>query len=453
MPRFLRALLRRSGLDRWLAPQSLGRWSQPLEILLIPALAAGLGWAFSPQDPLLTHALFPWLWFAPVLVALRYGVTPGLAACVPLIANWFVADHQGRLPAGFDLEHFFGGGLLVLICGEYSDTWRDRNERMDESNIYLAERLSRITKRHLLLNLSHDRLEHEMLMRPSSLRDALIRLRSITNRGDAKSELPGATELLQLLAQYINLQSAALYTLEAKGEDRYEIGNEVTRLGDPVPLRADDELFQLSQREQQLAHIASEDLSLSRQSDQLVVAPLLASNNRPIGVLAISRIPFFALNVENLQMLSVILSYYADTVRSSPEVRLIQQHLPGMPAQFAEEFARMRAMRERTGIASQILVMRFHSSMGKTLPTEFVRIKRGLDVYWQTQVRGDTVIVVLMPMANAAGMAGFMQRVEQWLEQRLSDTGPATGVQLIPIDFASEDPLPALARALELEPA
>lgn len=449
MPQFLRQLLQKAGLDRWLIPQTLGGWSQPLEIVLIPAGAAALGWWFSPADPLLAHALFPWIWFAPVLVALRYGVTPGLASCVPLIVNWFIAEHYGRLPDGFDLEYFFGGGLLVLVCGEYSDVWRDRNERMDESNVYLAERLSRITKRHLLLNLSHDRLEHEMLTRPSSLRDALIRLRTITNQGDAASPLPGATELLQLLAQYINLQSATLYTLKSQGDNRYVIGDEVTRLGDPVALRADDELFLLSQREQQLAHIASQDLSLNRQSDQLVVAPLLAGNDTPIGVLAITRIPFFALNVENLQMLSVILSYYADTVRSGPEVHMIQQRLPGMPAQFAEEFARMRAMHERTGITSQILVMRFDRSMGKTLPSEFVRIKRGLDVYWQTQVQDDTAIVVLMPMANPAGMAGFMQRIEQWIQQRLDDKSPVTGLQLHPIDFASEDPVPALARVLQ----
>jgi hypothetical protein len=449
MRRFLRALLRRTGLVDRLIPEHPGAWSQPLEILLIPAAAAGLGWFFSPQDPLLTHALFPWLWFAPILVALRYGVTPGLSACVPLIANWYIAEHFARVPAGFGLEHFFGGGLLVLICGDYSDVWRDRNERMDESNVYLAERLSRITKRHLLLNLSHDRLEHEMLARPSSLRDALIRLRSITNRGDASSPLPGASELLQLLAQYINVQSAVLYTLESQDTRRYLIGNEVTRLGDPVPLRADDELFLLSQREQQLAHIASQDLSLNRQSDQLVVAPLLAGDQTPIGVLAITRIPFFALNVENLQMLSVILSYYADTVRSGPGVRALQERLPAIPAQFAEEFERMRGMQERTGITSQILVMRFSSHLGRTLPAEFVRIKRGLDVYWQTEVRGDPAIVVLMPMASAAGMAGFMQRIEQWIEQRLNEKGSATGLQLQAIDFSSEDPVAALAQALE----
>lgn len=444
----VRKLLQRAGLGGWLVPQPAGGWAQALEIVLIPAMGAGLAWVFSPQDPMLTHALFPWIWFAPVLVALRYGVTPGLASCVPLIVHWYIAERYGRVPPAFGLEYFFGGGLLVLICGEYSDVWRDRNARMDESNVYLAERLSRITKRHLLLNLSHDRLEHEMLTRPTSLRDALIRLRTLTLRGDPTSPLPGAAELLQLLAQYVNIQSATLYTLQVQREGRYVLGDTVSQLGDPVPLRPEDELFLLAQRQHQLAHIASQELSLDRQTDQLVVAPLLAGNDMPIGVLAVTRIPFFALNVENLQMLSVILGYYADIVRSGPEMQDILDRLPGVPPQFAEELARMRSMQARNGLASQILVMRFDKELGRSLPTEFVRIKRGLDVYWQTQVGDDAVIVVLMPMANPAGMAGFVQRIQQWVEQRVRDRALLNGVQLQPIDFAAEDPVAALARAL-----
>jgi len=226
------------------------------------------------------------------------------------------------------------------------------------------------------------------------------------------------------------------------------LGNTVGQLGDPAPLRPDDELFLLAQRQQQLAHIASQDLSLDRQTDQLVVAPLLAGNDTPIGVLAVTRIPFFALSVENLQMLSVILGYYADTVRSGPEMQDILDRLPGVPPQFAEELARMRGMQARNGMASHILVMRFDQALGRSLPSEFVRVKRGLDVYWQTQVGEDAVIVVLMPMANRAGMVGFMQRIQQWIEQRVRDPALLHGLHLQPIDFAAEDPVVALARIL-----
>lgn len=440
-------------------PELLGPVAQWIEILLIPTLACALAWLVAPQDPMLTKALFPWTWFAPTLVALRYGVTPGLVACVPLIMSWLIAERLMRLPDVFGLEYFFPGALLVLLCGEFSDVWRDRTTRLDAANVYLAERLSRITKRHLLLNLSHDRLEHEMLARPNSLRDALVRLRLLasarpaTPGADASAQTwPGAGELLQLLAQYVNIEAATLYAVEP-GAKEPRLGAAVRHLGDPEALAPDDQLLQLALQQRELAHIASEDTSLNRQTRQLVVAPLLAGHDEPIGVLAITRMPFIALNVENLQMLSVILGYYADSVRSGPEVQAVQQRLPGLPAQFAEEFARMRSLQHRTGMASQILVMHFDGELSRTIVTEFLRVKRGLDIYWQTEIGNTSVVAVLMPLASPAAMAGFIHRIEQWLDQRFHGSLQALGVHLRPIDFASEEPLDALARALTPRPA
>ncbi len=447
IPPALTRIFQRAWRAGRLAPELLNAWAQWLEALLIPALAAALAWHFEPGDPLLVQELFPWVWFAPALVALRYGVTPGLLGCVPLILSWFLAEHYGRLPDAFGLEYFFGGGLLVLLCGEFSDIWRDRNLRLEEANIYLAERISRITKRHLLLNLSHDRLEHEMLARPSSLRDALVHLRTIATSGQANSPMPGADALLHLLAQYVNIEAATLYTLVPRGTG-HELGEIVTRLGEPVPLDPRDELFLLALEQQQLAHIASQELSLNRETGQLVVVPLIAGQDTMVGVLAVTRMPFFALNVENLQMMSVILSYYADSVRSGPAVHAIQQRLPGIPAQFAEELARMHSLQERTGMGSQIMVMRFEGERSRGIPAEFLRIKRGLDVYWQTEALGHPLIAVLMPLASPAAMAGFMLRIEQWLDSRFQGTLDTLGVRLQPINFDIEDPVEALARIL-----
>lgn len=452
----LTVLRLRIARGREFIPELLGARAQWIEILLIPTLACGLAWLFAPQDPMLTRALFPWIWFAPTLVALRYGVMPGLLACVPLILSWFIADRLTRLPDVFGLEYFFPGALLVLLCGEFSDVWRDRATRLDEANVYLAERLSRITKRHLLLNLSHDRLEHEMLSRPNSLRDALVRLRQLSSAVPADDPVgkawPGAGELLHLLAQYVNIEAATLYAIETEhGEPR--LGAPIRHLGDPETLLADDALLKLALQQGELAHIASADTSLSRETRQLVVAPLLAGSDLPIGVLAVTRMPFVALNVENLQMLSVILGYYADCVRSGPEVHAVQQRLPGLPAQFAEEFARMRSLQGRSGMASQILVMRFDGELRRSIVTEFLRVKRGLDVYWQTEVGNTSVIAVLMPLASPAAMAGFILRIEQWLDQRFHGSLETLGVQLRPIDFASEDPLDALVQALGTPPA
>ena len=446
MPRFVfPGFLKRLAGTGALAPQQIAIRSQWLEVAIIPLLAIGVAWLASPSDPMLTKGLFPWLWFAPVLIALRYGVLPGLTSSLPILGNWLLASYLDVAVDKFSPEFFFGGGLLVLVCGEFSDVWRDRNARMEETYLYVTERLSRLTKRHLLLNFSHDRLEQEMLARPGSLRDALARLRLIAiERSQDPAPMPGALGLLQILSQYVNLESAALYTLEPQGMG-FVLGQQVAVLGEPEALRPDDELLLMALETSSLAHIASQDVSLERHTRQLVVAPLVAGNDTLIGVLAVTRIPFYSLNVENLQMMSVILAYYADNIRYAPEVRLIQKRLPTLPALFAEELVRMMFMQKKVGISSIMVMLTFGCVERGEIPAEFLRIKRGLDLYWQTQVKGKTVIVVLMPFASPASKDGFLQRLEEWLEGRFGGSFDSHNIHFNVIEFDREDPLLSLA--------
>ncbi len=421
------------------------------EVAVIAFGAVGLAWLTRPQDPTLMTLRFPWLWIAPILISLRYGVMPGLLGSIPLIGNELLAPQLGRTSGDFSTESFFGGGLLTLICGEFSDVWRDRNNRMQETYLYVTERLSRLTKRHLLLNLSHDRLEQEMLARPGSLRDALARLRSITM--DAKNHnepMPGAKGLLQLLSQYVNIESAAIYALKMKSGS-YELGECVARLGDPEELTSDDELLNLALEKGTLAHIANADVSLQRRTQQLVVAPLVAGDSVLIGVLAVTRMPFFSLNVENLQMMLVMLGYFADNLGAASGVIKIQARLPTMPVLIAQELACLIRMQEKNGIASHLVVMSLDGQRRQEITAEFLRIKRGLDLYWQTYVNNRPVLAILMPFTSSAAKDGFLQRIEGWLKQRFQGDFDSLGIRLRIINFDSEDPLVALSEIINSE--
>ena len=446
MPRLdLSALIQRFANAETLAPEQIVARSQWIEIIVIPVLAVALGWMIKPGDPMLSQSQFPWFWFAPVLISLRYGVLPGLLGSIPILINFLVADKMGLVADDFSSRFFFGAGLLVLVCGEFSDVWRDRNARMEETYLYVTERLSRLTKRHLLLNLSHDRLEQEMLARPGSLRDALARLRTMVIAADgATPAMPAAQGLLQLLSQYVNIESATLYLISPGNPDPM-LGTSIAQIGEPAPLAANDELLKLALEEQSLAHIASWEVSLERQTNQLVVAPLVAGNDTLIGVLAVTRMPFFSLNVENLQMMSVILAYYADNIRTAPRVAEIQQRLPSIPAMFAEELARMQMMQDKVGISSHIVVMTINGPLHSEISAEFLRIKRGLDLYWQTSLHGQPAIIVLMPFASASAKEGFIQRIELWLQGRFKGSFNTLDVHVRSIDIARENPLEALA--------
>jgi len=450
MPRFkFSGLLQRFAKAETLAPEQIAARAQWLEIVLIQLLAIAVGWLTNPEDPMLSRSQFPWFWFAPVLISLRYGVLPGLLGSIPILINWLVADKIGLVVEDFSSRFFFGAGLLVLLCGEFSDVWRDRNARMEETYLYVTERLSRLTKRHLLLNLSHDRLEQEMLARPGSLRDALARLRAMVIASDGTPpSMPAANGLLQLLSQYVNIESAALYLVET-GQTDPILGARVALIGEPAALEPNDELLRLAMDELSLTHIASRDLSLERKTNQLVVAPLIAGNDTLVGVLAVARMPFFSLNVENLQMMSVILAYYADNIRNAPRVRDIQAQLPSMPALFAEELVRMQVMQNKVGISSHIVLMTFDGPLRDEIPAEFLRIKRGLDLYWQTSVHGNPAIAVLMPFASPSAKAGFTHRIETWLLSRFKGNFDTLEVHVRTIDFAKENPLDVLVEMVK----
>ena len=431
------------------APERSGSRSQWAEVFLLPLFAMGCAWWFNPQDPLLWNSNFPWLWLAPVLIALRYGVMPGLLASVLVVLDWLLVEYLGLLLTDFSPTQFFGGGILVLICGEFSDVWRDRNQRMNETNLYVMERLSRLTKRHLLLNLSHDRLEQEMLARPGSLRDALARLRAIgIAGGQPSSTMPGADALLQLLSQYANIESAVLYVLKP-GAGGLVLGPERARLGEPEALLADDELLTLAMDKGQLAHIASKEVSLSRKTNQLVVAPLIAGVDTLIGVLAVTRMPFFSLNVENLQMMSVILAYYADNIHNAPGVAHLKERIPTMPALYAEELIRMLYMQKKVGLSSYIVVMSLDGPRNDEIAADFLRVKRGIDLYWQAHVNGKPVIAVLMPFASPAAAEGFVDRIEVWLSTRYDGTYDSLNIHLRMINFAQHDPVEVLASVMK----
>lgn len=429
------------------APPEVSRFMLWLETLALPLIAIGLAWWLRPNDPTLAEASFPWLWLAPVLVALRYGVLPGLLAIMPLLANWFLASSLLGDSGAFPQGHFFGGILLTLLCGEFADIWRERNARIEETNLYMAERVSRLTRRHLLLNLSHDRLEQEMLTRPGSIRDALVGLRDRVFAAREAEELPAAAELLEILAQYTNIQAAALYPADANGN--FRLAAPLLTIGEPAPLDKNDPLLTAALERRELTHVAAASSAAGHAGNQLVIAPVLDSSQQLLAILAVSKIPFFSLHVENLQLLSVILGYYADSARGAPVLAEVRRRLPAIPPMFAEELGRMLALRQRFGIASHIVVLTLNGANGMAIAEQFLHIKRGLDLYWQTRIAGIPKIALLMPFATPAGKEGFLHRLEAWLRARFGGDFATLEVDVHAIDLAVGDPIAELQRLLE----
>lgn len=430
-------------LRRALAPLRSNRWMW-LETVVISLCAIGLGLLFQRDNPFQLGAEFPWMWLAPVLVALRYGVMPGIASSLVLLGAWLALSYAAPGKSSFPEQYFLGGLILVMLCGEFSAAWGTRLRRAEETNHYLDERLSRITRRHLLLRLSHERMEQEVLSRPATLRDALTGLRQSTV-ALAGSSMPAAHSLLQLLAQYCQLESAAIFTPAAGGTHLRS-----SEIGSPPDLTADDPLLCHALEHKSLSHLLTGGLSdAALPSPFLVIAPILTSDGYLLGVLAINRMPFFALNDETLQMLSVMLGYYADCVVEAEETRRFLDRFPAAPPDFAGEFARLLRLQRSYGIDSHVVALVFYNNdISRQAVAQLARIRRGLDVVWQAEEGTRLVIANLMPLSNAAAVEGYMLRIEAWLNEYMGSGYDELNVTPFDISLAESDPGASLMRAI-----
>ncbi|MFM0435810.1 PelD GGDEF domain-containing protein [Paraburkholderia strydomiana] len=446
-PRHSNPLGNLSALRRIVAP-AVARPFSIVETIVFVAAAGALSWALDRNDPFLLHTGFPWLWFAPLIVALRYGTLLGLLACAMLIGAWQVLMRGS--PDAWPTLFFTGGLLQTIVAGHFGDTWGNRAQRANALNDYLNDRLVAITNSHYLMRLSHERLEKDLLSKPTTLRDSITELRRLSvahgldSAKDVPShDLPGAHALLEFVAQACQIEVAALYPVHGG-----KLGREtLARIGDAFELNPRDELVARALETQAVAHLKSGEHPVTN-TGLLVCAPMISADGRLIAVLAIKRMPFLSLNFDNLQLLLVLLGYYADGVEHSQQVRTILDALPDCPYEFALDVSRLTRLEHAAGITSSLVALVFpHDDEGDSFFEHVMRRRRALDLMWPVKAAGQSVLINLMPATDATGVDGYLARIEASLRAQfnLDLEGARIGVHTLHL---GGEPGPALKRLL-----
>ncbi|HVW48800.1 MAG TPA: PelD GGDEF domain-containing protein [Trinickia sp.] len=419
-----------------------------------------LAWFLDRTDPLLIAKGFPWLWLVPMIISLRYGVVLGVGSGLMFAAWWPLTYPAGTpWPAPF----FVGGFVLTIVAGHFADTWNRRSDRASAVNDYLNERLSALTDNHYLLRLSHERLENDLLTRPTTLRDSIAALRMIAaGQGAAGADadehaqasasldrngprpaaaagdtLPGAAALMEFVARACQIEVAALYPVHNGTPSR----TAATAVGEAFDFDPSDPLVELALATGKLAHLKSEGM-LTSGSQYLVCAPLLAADDRMLGLLVIKRMAFLSLNNDNLQLLLVLLGYYGDGIEHGRAMHAMLVAIPDCPRQFALEYARLVRLHRRSGIQSSIVALSFpRSEEHDSLFEHVLRRGRSLDFAWPRQTSHRSVLVNLMPLADPAGVAGYLARVEGNLRNQFDTDfdGARIGVHTLHVTSESNE--------------
>lgn len=432
--------------------------SAVLETLGAVVVAIGILWLFVPDNPLLLGYGFPWIWLIPLILALRYGTLLGALAALVVLGAWWVFYGQTAAAGSFPRMYFLGGLMLVLIGGQFGDIWGARLSRARTVNGYLNDRLAALTKNHFLLRLSHERLENDLLAKPTTLRDTLTQLRNIalaarehgggTNQPDV-AQLPGAVAFLQWTAQACQLEVAAMVRVSGKhGANRIDT-EPVARVGAPFDIVADDPLIQHCIDTHTLGHPQAPELRTEDSSRYVACAPVLSGADELIGIVVVQQMPFLSLSYENLQFLLVLLGYYADGVRHLTVSSEILDLVPDAPYEFALDLGRLARLHRDTGIDSSVVALIFdQDETSDALFESVVRSRRALDVVWQASGKGRRAIITLMPLSGAGAVSAYLVRIEDSLRAQFGVDFEGGRVSVQTLHVTGEHPGEALQRFL-----
>lgn len=402
-----------AGLYGQLLAPAVTRPLTVIEVIVGMALVFACCYAARPDDPLLTDIEFPWIWLAATVFALRYGTIMGVVAGLCVAAAWFFFyGFQGSEP--FPTMLFVGGMAQLVIAGHFCDVWSARGRRLKAVNAYLDDSLVSITNNHYLLRVSHERLERDILAKPFTLRDAIERVRSLPAATGEGGPLPNAAAMLEFVANGCQISQASVFPVTEQGIDPVPVAT----VGAAFELDSGDALLNECMRQRGLAHLRQAD---DMQSGYLVCAPIMAASGHLSGVLVVRQMSFLSLNHDNLQLLLVLLNYYADGLEQHVLVEPVQLSLPQCPYDFALELARLARMQYCSGVRSALVGMVFPvGALGDAMVEQLMRQRRTLDLLWTYNLEDARVVIALLPLTDDIGVNGYLVRIEHAAEAQFN---------------------------------
>jgi hypothetical protein len=399
------------------------------------------GYLSHPDDPLLLDGRFPWMWLAATVFAMRYGALLGMLSGFCLWVAWLLLYRETGAN-NFPTMLFVGGLVQVIVVGHFCDIWSDRVRRLRSANTYLRDSLVSLTNNHYLLRVSHERLEQDVLAKPATLHDAIEHIRNLPPSADSQTPFANAQAVLEFVATTCRITEASVFPVSDTGFS----ATAVALLGAPFELNIHDVLLVGCVEQRTLTHLRQSDRV---NSAYLACVPIIGTSGRFMGVVAVRKMPFLALNMKNLELMLVLFNYYADGLEEYA-VAAPTQTIAQSPHAFAVELGRLARMRKTSGIQSSLVgVVCPRGSVGNFLRDQVIQERRALDLLWPFTTERSQVVIVLMPLTDDRAVDRYFARVRSHVEKQLGMDCAGAGVTLYRADIEAEDPGVGLKNLLD----
>ncbi|WP_133136651.1 PelD GGDEF domain-containing protein [Legionella rowbothamii] len=359
------------------------------------------------QAPLSLSSPFPWIWFAPVLVALRYGLWPSQMSMLILIAYHLYLYPQQLHLISFQL-FVLGGFLLTLSCALFHSRWAKKliyNEQISE---YLQKRIQNTAYAYKVVLLAYQRLEHSIISKPVTVRNSLMELRELLARQEDKLNPDILYRFLNIISFYCSLEVAGIFPVK----NNKVLPEAITTIGKVKPLNPMDFLIHECLDKKAMTYISTQEILKGHWTEYLVVAPFFDQNESIYALLIIEEMSFLKLNDENLEILHLFLGYFVAANLVEHAHALLEKY-PDCDIDFANELQRLCMLQKTAHRDSAVVAFWFNSHPHQE---EYLfKLKqetRGIDTLWETHENGIKILLVLMPLSNRLAIESYKARIE-----------------------------------------
>ncbi len=394
------------------------------ETILLTLFVPLLGYWINNEDPFFFHYTFPWLLFASLLPAIRYGFSYGFASAIILISFISLAWKFELVSIDyFPSSYILGLLIFTMIIGEFTDMWLRKLGREEVINSSQRKRLDEFTRNYQMLKVSHDRLENRLASSTHSLRESLISLKikakEIENQTNVLEKV--SPDILAILSDFAYVQSANIF--QVKSETLIST-KPLATLGKSALIDSFNPMLRKTIETGRLVSINSETYDLDdnplNKNSLLATVPVSDTEGHLWGIVAIQEMPFVAFHQENLQLIAVICGHIGDQISRAEQRYSFDDEKSG---RFLYFLKRAIIDRKQFGIETILLALTLpqEEELSNSIETLLLGQMRGLDRAWvQKNTENKTVVFLLMPLTSVIEYKGYQERISMLFKERLA---------------------------------
>lgn len=367
------------------SPKSIENRFRYFETFILLSLFAIIGYLLDSKDILFINRDLMLLTILLGFITLFYGIGNGLFALALIAISMFEFYEK------FNQTVFLKELIFVLILGMFHNYWTRLLKSYRNQKIALESKLDKVATAFYALKVSHDQLELNHIVTPTSLRAILLYIvEDIENRQDQYNAM------IALLTKTFNITKMSICKVE-DGKCVLQATSEGSS-----KLVNDDLLIRKVIETASPAYVPQ---NLQIKTPYMAVIPAVVSDNTKALIL-IEEIPFMVFHEDNMTAVSFIFNFFYASI-DRHEILSGSHIMSEFKNDFRFEYIRLSDLYKKFKIDSAIIAFRTPSELASHRLNEGITfISRGLDIIGNIVHNGmhTTLILTSFSIASSADL-------------------------------------------------